>query len=131
MFETNQIYKKQWQLWKYEDEYNFARDVVVPFLVRRAKNGTFMDLGHYNIYYIDALIDYLAHETNYEVLVIRIRRERYQTAVSLSYNNPKEMFSDICDMAVRYCPRDRIEDVMISVPETIWVNMSIFQQVCF
>ena len=76
----------------YQIEYNFVKEKYIPWIVKKTRLGLiheqsskiFMDLGHSNLYFIDALVDYLIAETNYRFKLVRIVRPRYETAVSLS-----------------------------------------------
>ena len=58
----------------------------MPFmLLCKGNKTTLMDLGHNNMYFFDALVQYLMVETNFKFIFVRIRRERLEGALSLTF----------------------------------------------
>lgn len=117
-----------WQNATYKDEYRFVKDYYFPWMEEMRKGATFLDLGHHTLYFIEALVDYLMHETQYRFVVVRIRRSRYEAAVSLSFGQPGNEREDVCNMRYRFCPHDRVTDVAIPATDELWLEASAFQK---
>jgi len=121
-----------WQRWTFADEYNYVKQVLVPFMIQKrtsANAATYLDLGHQNLYYIDALVKYLSTETSYKFLLVRITSPRYESATSLSYSHERVKHPHICSMRFRYCPIERPATVINNPSSTAaFNNLTIFQQ---
>ena len=139
-FGNNNIDILQWSyntsVWRQNDQVKdmiYVKEVFLPFLLlsmKRAKATTLVDMGHHNLYFIDALVKYLLNETNYKFLIVRLRRERLETAVSLSYHRPNKPMVELCrELITRFCPYDRVNEVINKPPSTdIWNNFTVTQQ---
>ena len=122
-----------WQQGNPAKDYAYVKDILFPFLLRSqeiAGTSVVMDLGHHNLYFIDALIKYMKTETQYKYIMVRIRRERLEQAVSLTFHNPKFPIKDICkELVTRYCPYDREDEVILKPPsKEIWTDLNTVQQ---
>ena len=123
-------------VWKKNDlakDMIYVKEVFLPFLLlsmKKAKAATLVDMGHHNLYFIDALVKYLLNETNYKFLMVRLRRERLETAVSLSYHRPNRPMIDLCgELVTRYCPYDRVNEVVNKPPSIdVWNNFTVTQK---
>lgn len=118
----------------FEDQYNYVKSFYIPFLLKnRKKARTLLDLGHNNLYFCKALIQYLFEETEYKFIFVRVRRQRDEAALSLSYRNPLKPFEDMCSldegMVTRFCPFERVDEVILKVKSPdIWGNFSSIQK---
>lgn len=126
-----------------DEEYEYVKNVFIPFLERcKQEKLTLLDLGHHNLYFINGLVQYLT-DTSYKFIFVRIRRNRIESAISLSYKNPGEQYNDLCHnirckdcsryavkgLITRYCPYDRVEDVVLHPPsKAVWENFTVTQQ---
>jgi hypothetical protein len=124
---------ESWQQGNPEADYSYVKEVFFPFILKsRSLAGTdiVMDLGHHNLYFIESLIKYMNSETDYKYILVRIRRERLELAVSLSFHNPKFPIKDICkELVTRYCPYDRENEVIYKPPsKEIWDNFHVVQK---
>jgi len=109
----------------FEDQYAYVRDVYMPFLKKmRKKSKTLLDLGHNINYFIQPLITYLINETKYKFIFVRIRRQRHEAAISLTYRHPDQKHDiHICESLVtRFCPLERQIEVALPLPhgEDTW-----------
>lgn len=123
--------KKKWRESSFEEEYLYVKKLYIPFILRARENKTtFLDLGHNNLYFLNALVAYLSEEATYRFIFVRIRRDRLEAALSLSFKTPDDMFKDICkDLTYRYCPWERVEDVMLHPPSRdVWGSFNTFQR---
>jgi hypothetical protein len=112
---------------QYEKE--FVRQIYIPSMIKYRENKTVLiDLGHHNIFFIDALISHLLYETSYRFILVRIRRNRYETANSLMYKDKKHIYGHISQLKYRYYPFDRTEQVILKVNFETWQKFGIFQQ---
>ncbi len=121
----------KWKASNHSHEMEFVESVYIPFLLAiRKQRTTLMDLGHNNLYFLEALIKYFAHSKRYRATFVRIRRDRYESARSLSYSTPEKELTSICGgLWFRYCPLDRKEDVILKPPSVlIWRSFTIMQQ---
>lgn len=128
---NDKLHTERWMNTTYSEEYEWVKSEYIPFLLKcRGKKRTLLDMGHNNMYFVDALIAYLLNETNYRFIFVRIRRERLESGLSLIYKTPTEQHQHIChDLVTRYCPFNRIEDVALHPPDRqTWRQMTIFQQ---
>ena len=122
-----------WQKGDQEKDYTYVKDVFFPFLLKSrtvSESTVVLDLGHHNLYFIDSLIKYMNTETKYKYIIVRIRRERLELAVSLSFHNPKFPIKDICkELVTRYCPYDREDEVILKPPSRdIWDKFTVTQK---
>ena len=121
-----------WKKGNSHTEYKFVRNTYVDFLKesRGENKTTLVDLGHNNLYFVNALVKYLLSQTTYRFLIVRVRRERYESAVSLSFDRPGRRHEDLCSaLWFRYCPYDREEDVILHPPSRhAWLNFTTFQK---
>ena len=109
----------KWLAGNYSSEYNYVKTRYVPWLLLNKYNRsrTLVDLGHNINYFYTALVDYLQQETKYSFAFARLRRERLETAQSLTFGHPDESFSDVCqDLITRFCPFDHEDEVILRVP---------------
>lgn len=86
--------------------------------------------GHHNLYFIDALIDYL-ETSSFCFAFVRIRRNRLEAALSLSYERPDEPWAEIgiCEgLITRYCPFDGHMSLLGPVNSEVWEQLSTFQR---
>jgi hypothetical protein len=115
-----------------QEEYLYIKNIYIPYLVSMKKQyTTLIDLGHHNLYFIHGLVQYLEEYRHiYRILFIRVRRDRYETAISLTYKNPTHQHTNLCtDLHYRYCPINRYQDILLKPPNIdIWINMSEFQK---
>lgn len=121
----------EWKQMSFYDEYEFVKKQYVPFILQcRGQHQTLVDLGHHNLFFAKALIEYLLSETKFRFIFVRIRRERYELAVSLIFGTPGTALTNMCkDTGWRLCPFERREDVIIPVPnERVWAKLTNFQQ---
>lgn len=124
----------KWAKGSFASDYAFVREHYFPFVLQcRGHKQTLLDLGHHNLYFMDALIEYITKETKMRVLIVRIRRERHEAALSLTFNTPTNQYLDLCahgGLVYRYCPFDRTENVVLHPPSRqVWGNLTVFQQV--
>jgi hypothetical protein len=83
------IDKEEWRYSDFDHEYQYCKIILYSFLVnQRGDREVLVDLGHHNLYFAQAFIKYLFKETNETFLFVRIRRDRYETALSLTYKYP-------------------------------------------
>lgn len=124
------IQKKQWIHMSYFEEYKFVKESYFPFLERcKGSKRTLADFGHHNVFFVDALINYLHYETNLTFLFVRIRRPRLEVALSLTYNQPMVPFADVCQgLEFRFCPFDRQEGVILKLDMITWWRLSEYQK---
>lgn len=114
---------EKWLAGNYSTEYQYVKTRYVPWLLLNKYNRsrTLVDLGHNINYFYTALVDYLQHETHYSFAFARLRRERLETAQSLTFGHPGESFSDVCqDLVTRFCPFDHADEVVLRVPNGTW-----------
>lgn len=133
-FHINNMNPALWKKSSYSLEFDFVRDEYFPFLLKnRGDKQTLLDLGHHNLYFMDALLNYLDKETKVRYLIVRIRRERLEAALSLTFNTPSQQYLDLCahlGLIYRYCPFDRVDDVVLHPPsKEVWGNFTVYQQV--
>lgn len=93
----------------------------------------YFEPGHQTVSFIYGLLNASAIPEGFKVVACRLRRARYEHAMSLRSSHPERVWRDLCDMGLRYkrvlCPYDRPSDVVTAVPpRTTWVNFSSFQQ---
>ena len=108
--------KRSWKLFTHQDEKKFVEKVFMPLMLDHLGNATtLVDLGHHNLYFIYGLLEYLnENKHKFRVLFVRICRERYETALSLTYSTAHRKHDSICrGMLYRYCPIDRYDDVIL------------------
>jgi hypothetical protein len=119
-----------WKKANYKAEYAFVKDKYVPFLLKNKGNRqVLMDLGHNSLYFVSALVKYLMDETKYRFIFVRVRRERLESAVSLSFRHPDEPFADTCELKTRFCPYDRASENLLVLPSLkVWEQFTIFQK---
>jgi hypothetical protein len=125
-----------------EDEITFVRKRFAPHLANMQRlygAQVLMDLGHYNLFYYNGLIEYFASEKYASerpenicrrMLFVRIRRPRIETAFSLVYHSSGKMISDVCTaFAVNFCPYSNPHAVILHPPSReTWTSLSGFQQ---
>jgi hypothetical protein len=145
MFESNKgvnqiawLSRQQWLSMNRSSIYDFVKDSYIPYLLQsRGSMGTLVDLGHHNVFFIDELLSYIFKETSYRVLIVRIRRERYENALSLTHTVPnRPILTDVCNLTFGYCPYQKEEDVILKIPrndfqedhKVIWDGLRSFQQ---
>lgn len=98
-----------------------------------------MDLGHYNLFYYNGIVEYFTSPKYASqrpdnickrILFVRIRRPRYETAFSLQYQSSGRTITDICtDFSVNYCPYSNENAILLHPPsQEAWKNLSSFQQ---
>lgn len=112
-------------------EYEFVRNIFIPEMLKiRGNSTTLLDLGHHNMYFIYGLMGYIeSNKDRLKVLFVRIRRQRYEAATSLLYGNRNTTFKFICKgLVTRYCPTDRVQDILLVPPEKVWNTLSLFQK---
>lgn len=132
-FKANNVHKERWRTMNKASEYDYVKSSYYPFLVNcRGDLQTLLDLGHHNLFFIDGLVRYLTNETMARVMFVRIRRDRLESALSLTFDTPKHQYDDLCNnrgLVYRYCPFERTDDVILKVPsKKIWNEFSIFQK---
>ncbi len=122
--------KAKWKSYNHSFELEFVKSLYMPFLLSiRKKHATLMDLGHNNLYFVEALIEYFSLQTHYRATFVRIRRDRYESARSLSFSSPLKPLPSICAGWHYLCPLDRKEDVILHPLSThSWNTFSIIQQ---
>lgn len=125
----------EWLLGNFTQEYEYVKTKYVPWLLRNKypKSRTVMDLGHNINYFYDALIKYLLTETKYKFVFVRLRRERMESAQSLTFGHPEKAFNDLCsDLITRFCPFDRIASNILQLPGpnayALWSTFSNIQK---
>lgn len=122
---------ERWKNSTFEDEYDYVKNVYIPFMVKsRRGKDTLVDLGHNINYFTDALIQYLQKETHYNFIFVRIRRERIESAISLAFAHPDKPYDDLCfQLITRYCPWDRVQDVQLVPPsKQVYEAFNVYQQ---
>jgi hypothetical protein len=113
------------------DEFEWVKNVYMPALIAaKGDNQTLVDLGHHNLYFMNALLNHL-DSLNYSYAIVRIRRNRYEVALSLLFtetHSPKS--ENPCNtLLFRLCPFDRVEDVILHPPNKyIWNKFTAFQK---
>lgn len=111
---------------------SIVRDNYVPsMLACRGNRTTLIDLGHHNLAMGESLVKYFSsNDTPLTALFIRIRRDRFENALSLTYSIFKSS-NDLClRLASRVCPSDNPERVVLRLPPTLsWKNdLTMYQQ---
>lgn len=106
--------KEKWKNFTHENELEFVKSQFIPLMVQMRHNATtLVDLGHHNLYFIYGLLKYMKlNPFKYKILFVRIRRERYESALSLSYSSSRH---SVCNMLFRYCPYDRQDDIILKL----------------
>jgi hypothetical protein len=134
--------KEYGQNFTVEDEIKFVKKYFAPHLVNMQRlygARVIMDLGHYNLFYYNGLVEYFTspkyasqrpENICKRILFVRIRRPRLETAFSLYYQSSGRTISNICtDFSVNYCPYNNPNAVLLHPPSTeAWSNLSAFQQ---
>jgi hypothetical protein len=98
-----------------------------------------VDLGHWNLFYYRGMYEYFTNTTQRgrtrtyqckKMLWVRIRRSRYEAAVSLTYLTEGAEVRDICaSMAVGFCPYQNEQAVLLHPPKRhVWDQLDHFQQ---
>lgn len=98
-----------------------------------------MDLGHYNLFYYNGIVQYFTSpkyasirpdNVCKNILFVRIRRPRLETAFSLYYRSTGNSITNICnDFTVNYCPTTNPHSVILHPPSLeSWNNLTAFQQ---
>jgi hypothetical protein len=103
----------------------------MPFLKEsKGTKDVLVDLGHNNLYFARALVEYLLAETAHRFMFVRVRRDRLESAISLSFDRPNHQYTDICgSLWYRFCPYDRESEVILHPPsKEVWNALSIFQK---
>ena len=133
-FLCNNIGAKLWRNFTFEDEYIYVKDKYFPCINSNYLKGhhTVLDLGHHNLFFISALLEYLTNvKSRIPFLLVRLRRDRFETALSLTFKNLTEQYADLCaheGLMYRYCPYDRQDEVVLSPPNrTAWRGMTVYQ----
>lgn len=127
----NKMTTAVWSKSDFKAEYKWVKDVYVPFLWKsKGTKDVLVDLGHNNLYFARALVEYLMSETAHRFIFVRLRRDRLESAISLSFDRPNRQYTDICSsLWYRLCPFDREHDVILHPPSRdAWKALSIFQQ---
>ena len=108
--------KAKWKTFTHRKELKFVESRFIPLMLELRQNSTtLVDLGHHNLYFIYGLLKYIKlNPDKYRILFVRIRRERHESALSLSYNNQGQKQS-VCKMVYRYCPHDRPNDIIMKL----------------
>lgn len=114
----------------YAKEYKFVQEKYIPFLLTlKTPAQSIFDLGHHNLYFLDALVDYFDNNRQFKALFVRLRRPRYETALSLMYQSKSVQYNDICQLTFRYCPLERVDEVIIKIRDKfLWKSLTIFQK---
>ena len=89
-----------------------------------------MDLGHHSLYWGDELLaSFAKNQRMGSLALLRIRRDRYETAHSLLFRNSSGWFLDnITDYKWGYYPYHRPEDVLLKPPSReVWESLNPFQ----
>jgi len=132
-FHVQNMGRAKWIQTTTAQEYDYVKRLYYPFLVKcRDRKQTLLDLGHHNLYFIDSLIQYL-EENKARYLVVRLRRERLESAMSLTFDTPTRQYTDLCHphggLVYRYCPYDKPNEVILHPPsKDVWNNFTVFQQ---
>ena len=124
---------EKWLAGDYSSERSYVKSRYVPWLLLNKYNHsrTLVDLGHNINYFVEALVDYLREETSYTFAFVRLRRERLESAQSLTFGHPDETFQDVCqDLVTRFCPFDHEEQVVHKMPNgsSTWAAFSNVQK---
>lgn len=123
-----------WKHWTHEDEYKYVKNEFMPSMVeKRGNKSTLVDFGHHNLYFIYGLLKYFQEYPKYRVLIVRVRRERLETALSMMYckfgRDEVEKCSDLCTQSLfRYCPMDRQKDVILKTNQRVFGTFTEFQK---
>ena len=127
----NKFTTAAWSKSDYNGDYKWVKEVYMNFL-RESKEGkeVLVDLGHNNLYFALALVEYLLAETTHRFIFVRVRRDRLESAISLSFDRPNHQYTDICaSLWYRFCPYDRENDVILHPPSRdVWNAFSVFQK---
>jgi hypothetical protein len=133
MFEGHGFMKKylnreRWIKLDYAAIYNLTKYVYVPLLLeKRDKRDILVDLGHHSLYIMNELLSYIHNETKLRILIVRIRRERYETALSLISRKENE-YRDVMNDWYGYSPFEKLSDVILKVSDSnIWNRFNNFQ----
>ena len=116
------LLKANWNTFTHQNELKFVETQFIPLMLKLRRNSTtLVDLGHHNLYFIYGLLEYIKlNPDKYRILFVRIRRDRHESALSLSYNS-KGQKQSVCKLIYRYCPYDRPNDIIMKLRNTtIW-----------
>jgi hypothetical protein len=126
-----------------EAEYEFVKNHFMGYkLAARGVKTTLVDLGHHINYFYRELVRYLTEETKYRFLLVRIIRDRYEAAVSLTQREQRGMHYNVDDYRKKaghgmcgcymwgYCPSVNPQDIMLPIPggRATWDNFTWYQQ---
>lgn len=120
-----------------DEEYFVKRELSYFFnaLIQSSNKRIIVDLGHSNLFYYRGLARHFldpnkARPFCSELVFVRIRRSRYETAKSLMYRSPHHPKTDLCaDVVLGYCPYMNPSSVLIRpISQDAWKNLSVFQQ---
>ena len=91
---------------------------------------SYFETGHCDLFYIHGVLDdHLLAVANKNVTVVRLRRERYENALSLTWQKPGDAFPNICNLRFGFCPFHRTGDLATAAPSAeLWARWSVFQQ---
>lgn len=122
------------------DEENFVSKKLAPFMnsaIQDSNKKILVDLGHANLFYYRGIARYFSKYVSRQnetfcskIHFIRIRRERYESATSLMYINPKKRKGDNMCRTIIYgfCPYENTDSVLLVPPSRKkWDSLNAFQ----
>jgi hypothetical protein len=119
------------------NEDSFVSSKLAPFMndaMTDIKKKILVDLGHADLFYYRGIARYFKNSNNSfcsNIHFLRIRRERYESAVSLMYVNPSRKKGDnMCRSIIfGYCPYQNTDSVLLTPPSRKrWESLNAFQQ---
>jgi hypothetical protein len=113
-------------------EYKYVKGRLFRAIADAMRPGerVFYDNGHHTLYFMNGLLKFLTdmkkiHEDAFKYHIIRVRRNRVETALSLTFMGEKPADPD--HLRTRWHPAERHEDVIYKMGRSDWQSLTPFQ----